>query len=392
MLNFDWFFTKNLFFILTSIVGFAVVILMLLSFRKNRLMNGYLFSIFSIISLRFFLIGSYGLQIQTFTNDLNGPFKIGLIAVFPLFYLYFREVVTDEKLFNPKKLIHFIFPILIYGINFLAQRFETFEFYLKSVNYALVTIIAFNYMILSYMLLRKHLWSKKTSVHLLHYQLIRKWTIYFYLLAVFVFIRLLISLTYEVIYSEKISGYQWSFAFAAVFWLFIFIKILLSPQILFGMPRLTYKGKTIATSSILIQPFWKINDEVVLIDSKENAQLDFKVLELISDVDYYTLSKKLFRDKNFSVVDVAREVGVPVAHIEYLFRYYSSVSFNTYKTHLRIQDAIKLVHEGFLNQHSLEELASLLGFSSGSIFLETFHNATRKKPSDYTLIADQVVS
>lgn len=392
LLIFDWFFAENLFLLLTSIVGFAVVVLTLLSFRKNRLMNGYLISIFSIISSRFFLIGSYGLQIQSFASDLNGPFKILLIAIFPLFYLYFREIVTDEKRFNPKNLIHFIFPILIFGINFLSHAFAAFEFYLKTINFVLVSIIAFNYMSLSYMLLREKLWSKKTSVHYLHYRLIRSWTKYFFLLSVFVFIRLLVSFTYELMYSQEISGNEWSITLSAFFWLIIFSKVLLSPQILFGMPRLMYKGKAIATSSILIQPFWKASDEVVHIDSKENTQMDFNVLELISDVDYYTLKKKLFRNKNFSVFDLAREVGVPVAHIEYLFKYHSSASFNTYKTHLRIQDAIQLIHQGFLNKNSMEDLASLLGFNSALVFMQTFQNATGKKPTDYSPMDDQVIS
>lgn len=391
-LNFDWFFTKNLFYLLTSIVGFAVVVLTLLSFRKNRLMNVYLISIFSIISSRFFLIGSYGLQIQSFASDLNGPFKILLIAIFPLFYLYFREIVSDEKRFDLRNLVHFIFPILIFVINFLAHYFETYEFYLKTVNFALVTIIAFNYLSLSFLLLRDKLWSKKTTVHVFHYQLIRSWTIYFYSLGVFVFLRLLMSFTYELIYSQEISGNQWSFAVAAIFWLIIFIKVLLSPQILFGMPRLTYKGKTLATSSFLIQPFWKTNDDVVLSDAQGDGQLDFKVLELISDVDYYTMKMKLFRNRNFSVYDLAREVGVPVSHIEYLFKYHSSVSFNTYKTHLRIQDAIQLIRKGFLVHESEAALADLLGFASPSIFKEAFRSSTGKMPADFMPTDEPVLS
>lgn len=391
-LDFDWFFTKNLFYLLTSIVGFAVVVLTLLSFRKNRLMNVYLISIFSIISSRFFLIGSYGLQIQSFASDLNGPFKILLIAIFPLFYLYFREIVTDEKRFYLRNLVHFIFPILIYAINFMARYFETYEFYLKTFNFVLVTIFAFNYMSLSFLVLRDKLWFKKTTIHMCHYQLIRNWTIYFYLLGVIVFLRLIMSFTYELMYSQEISGNQWSIAVAAIFWLIIFIKVLVSPQILFGMPYLTYKGKTLATSSILIQPFWKTNDEVVHSDAKGEEQLDFKVLELISDVDYYTMKMKLFRNRNFSVFDIAREVGVPVAHIEYLFKYHSSVSFNAYKTHLRIQDAIHLIRKGYLVQESEAALVDLLGFASPSIFKEAFLSATGKTPADFMPTDEPVLS
>lgn len=388
LLVFDWFFAENLFFLLTSIVGFAVVGLTFVSFRKNRLMNIYLISLFSIISSRFFLIGSYGVQMQSFTDDLNGPFKILLLAIFPLFYLYFREVVTDDTRFYPRNLLHFIFPIVIYAINFLAHQFNAFEFYLKTINFALVTIIAFNYILLSFLLLRNQLWSKKATIHIRHYQLIRNWTIYFYSLALFVFLRLLMSFTYELIYSKEISGNQWSFSFAALFWLFIFVKVLLSPQILFGMPRLIYRNKTYATSSVLIQPFWEVNDEIVHSDSIDGEQLDFKVLDLISDVDYYAVRAKLFRNKYFSVADLATEVGVPVTHIEYLFNYHSSISFDEYKTHLRIQDALHLIRDGFLKTRSESELAALVGFSSVSVFSDAFFAAVGKNPSDCMPLAD----
>lgn len=388
LLVFDWFFAENLFFLLTSIVGFAVVGLTFVSFRKNRLMNIYLISLFSIISSRFFLIGSYGVQMQSFTDDLNGPFKILLLAIFPLFYLYFREVVTDDTRFYPRNLLHFIFPIVIYAINFLAHQFNAFEFYLKTINFALVTIIAFNYILLSFLLLRNQLWPKKATIHIRHYQLIRNWTIYFYSLALFVFLRLLMSFTYELMYSKEISGNQWSFSFAALFWLFIFVKVLLSPQILFGMPRLIYRNKTYATSSVLIQPFWEVNDEIVHSDSIDGEQLDFKVLDLISDVDYYAVRAKLFRNKYFSVADLATEVGVPVTHIEYLFNYHSSISFDEYKTHLRIQDALHLIRDGFLKTRSESELAALVGFSSVSVFSEAFIAAVGKNPSDCMPLAD----
>jgi AraC-like DNA-binding protein len=164
--------------------------------------------------------------------------------------------------------------------------------------------------------------------------------------------------------------------------------VLLSPQILFGMPRLIYRNKTYATSSVLIQPFWEVNDEIVHSDSIDGEQLDFKVLDLISDVDYYAVRAKLFRNKYFSVADLATEVGVPVTHIEYLFNYHSSISFDEYKTHLRIQDALHLIRDGFLKTRSESELAALVGFSSVSVFSEAFFAAVGKYPSDCTPLSD----
>lgn len=190
------------------------------------------------------------------------------------------------------------------------------------------------------------------------------------------------SFTYELIYSKEISGNQWSFSIAALFWLFIFLKVLISPQILFGMPRLIYRNKSNESSSVLIQPFWEVSDEMVHCNSGEGEQLEFKVLDLISDVDYYSARAKLFRNKHFSVLDLANEVGVPVSHIEYLFQYHSSISFDEYKTHLRVQDALRLIRNGFLETNSETELANLVGFSSVSAFREAFVAAIGKLPID----------
>ena len=76
----------------------------------------------------------------------------------------------------------------------------------------------------------------------------------------------------------------------------------------------------------------------------------------------------------------ARENNVSVSYLKYLFSKYAGVSPKKYYTALRIRRAEELLREGY----SVNDIVSLMNFSSPAYFSMFFKRETGKSPTEYT--------
>ena len=83
---------------------------------------------------------------------------------------------------------------------------------------------------------------------------------------------------------------------------------------------------------------------------------------------------------NASLDDFAAENNVSVSYIKYLFSKYAGVSPKKYYTALRIRRAEELLREGY----SVNDIVSLMNFSSPAYFSMFFKRETGKSPTEYT--------
>ncbi|WP_223446655.1 helix-turn-helix domain-containing protein [Polaribacter litorisediminis] len=180
--------------------------------------------------------------------------------------------------------------------------------------------------------------------------------------------------------------------FSLVFWLVIFFKILISPEILFGLPILNstllkYNEIVSEKKEIVTTP----DDNWILETSSKKTTQDEKLQEKIRaniknyiyEVDQLSTEKLIFRNPKISQSDIAEKLGVPASHIVYLFKYHSKISFSEYRMNSRIQDAIELIKEGFLNTETFESLAYKTGFASYNPFFTAFKKITTYSPQEF---------
>jgi AraC-like DNA-binding protein len=166
----------------------------------------------------------------------------------------------------------------------------------------------------------------------------------------------------------------------------IFVKIILSPEILYGYNVL---NKTIdaTTERLALSSVWNLDGSVLLVTSEKDRKLEEKIkpllLEHLHHLEEYSFHTRAFRNPDLSPEDIAVALKIPISHIHYILKFHCNESFNDYKKIVRIHDATKLLENGYLNDHKIEALATLVGFTSYNTFSIAFKNITGVTTQEY---------
>lgn len=374
-------------YITTGIIGFMTMILLSFSFRSNKSVNIFLFLILSIVCLRMLLLGSYEMKLQTFGKDIPEPYHAIILINIPLFYFYIKSIVTDSKSFKWKHVLHFIFPLLVVLSFFKNSQFtENFFALPLTLKYTAIIVFSLVYLLKIFQLVRTQLWQSKHKINEKKYKLIRNWTNFLFVLAILLTVRNIISFTIDFSTNSIAHGYPFSII-PALIWLIVFGKILISPEILHGLPKLEEKLKKLENDNEAIYNFW--NNSIAKVsnqnDLKLKEKLSSKTLNLIEEIEIIANEKKLFRNQKITISDVANELGIPVSHVVYLFKYHCKISFIEFKTIHKIEDAKQLIHASYLKTNTLESLAFYVGFSSYSPFFIAFKKCTGFSPNEFVI-------
>lgn len=202
---------------------------------------------------------------------------------------------------------------------------------------------------------------------------------------------LLASIFNEVNNKTSLSGKSLAI-FLLVFWLFLFFKILTTPEILYGLPILNKKllnfnllEKENNTITKSINGNWIL--EASNLKNSQDLKLQEKIISNIlsytQEIDKLSNENTFFRNQKTSITDLANKLGVPTSHIVYLFKYHSNISFSEYRMYSRIQDSINLIERNYLKNSTLESLAYKTGFASYNPFFSAFKKTTTLSPQDY---------
>lgn len=377
----------DLLYILTSLLGFLIITLIAIWYKSNRMINIYLLVIFLLLSIKFLIHGLIDLKIFTFINHDNISyfpfFSIGI----PSLYLYFKNLVNDTKTFNKKELKHFIFPVLLGFCTLFLDQFYILSFYSSFILYSIFIIFHSFYIFLSFQLLKKNIWQRKAELFDADQQnnLLIKWTTFLFIFSCLISLRLLVSLSLGVMNHRYTYGqnYQW---ISAILLDLIYIKILSSPQILYGYNALYKKIKKHRDSNFILRDLWIINPTEPITNSQDlilQEKIEAYITTYLQNIETLVLRYEILRNPLVSLTDIANKLEIPKSHITFVFKYHSKVSFTEFKKIIRIYDALHLIEENYLKSNTLESLATKVGFSSYNPFFITFKDITGTTPHIY---------
>ncbi len=377
----------NLLVSFCGLFGFLTVFLILLRYKSNRITNVYLVIIFLIISTRMLLIGLFGLEHQQFIQTLLTKYNNLLIVIVPCVYLYFDNMIKDCKKNDPRHFIHFILPFLFNVVDYL---FDQHYFEILNENYyyySFFTLFTFTYFVLISKLLYQKVWNRKAEIGVVAQQnkLVKNWSIYFFSVIVIVTFRLIITLFLEINNQSFNFGnsYLWV---SAVFWLFLYFKIIITPEILYGYSFLSAKINEYKKMDKQTIAFW-INDSKIKIANIQDRQLFEKISADINSymvkVDQFSFHTAAYRNPKFSITDLSNKLNIPKSHLTFLFKYQSKISFSEYKKIIRIQDGLNLIKSGFLITNTYDSLAKEIGFKSYNTFFVSFKDVSGLTPQDF---------
>jgi AraC-like DNA-binding protein len=339
------------------------------------------------MSLRFFLNGlTYFVSDSSFKN-IYFTYSNFSSVVIPLCYLYFKNLFASEKAFNAKELYHFIFPLSfsILGIILNTQSFPILG--LKLFLYVIFISFVVFYNILSYRILKNNIWSKKGVVKVIMKQnkVINNWASFLLIALVLISIRLITALFIDLYYNQSMKGfnYQW---ISSCIWLLILIKILITPEILYGYNALNKKINENKKTDLVLNEIWKIAPNINLNNSQHSIlkeKIDKNILTYIDHIEKLSFEYETFRDSKMTLTDFSNKLNIPKSHISYIFKYHSTISFSEYKKVIRIHDAIKHIELNYLKNNTLDSLSKKVGFTSYNPFFTSFKEISGVSPLEY---------
>lgn len=379
--------TVSILYLITGFLGFIVFVAMLRQYKTNRIANIYLIFILLFVIIRFFLEGVLNLTNQDNLNRPligNNPF---FALIFPSFYLYFKNLFSNSKNLHNKDLYHFIFPLILGTLNFSVDSYHFQNLHLRQVFHFSFISLVFYYLFLSYKILKKYVWSRKSNLDPVSKlsRRINRWVTYVFIIGSLIAIRILFSLFLSLIkddYSIE-KNIRW---IATILWDILFIEVIFSPEILYGYETLNAKIKEKKIEEQILSDYWILKNIIPItngLDLKLSESISKYIKEYIVKIEAVAQKRDCFRDPNCKLSDFANLIEVPKSHLSYVFKYHCKITFTEFKKTIRIQDAVQLMESGYLNTNTLDSLAQKVGFASYNPFYTSFKNEKGISPQDF---------
>jgi AraC-like DNA-binding protein len=107
-----------------------------------------------------------------------------------------------------------------------------------------------------------------------------------------------------------------------------------------------------------------------------------RVITYVAKINGY-LKTEPYTDPDFSMQHMSSSLGIPVHHLEYLFRYYNKNSFVEFRNILRVRYTLLCLEQDLLKQYTLEAIGEKAGFASRTTLFRVFKQVTGKSPKAY---------
>jgi AraC-like DNA-binding protein len=379
-----------LLFTITGLLGFLTLAIILCKQKSHEIINVYLITVLVLVSLRYSLFGISHLLNLEVENLSFGIYRSFFVLIIPSLYLYFKHLILPYKKKISKDAKHFVLPlvfpflIILFCGNGNNERING-----EVVTIALLCIYVFYYFKRSIALLSKYVWQKKGSLLKKNRgaKLLKSWTLFLFSI---VSVNML-SLFFSIYIYEYPNRFVTTSNFTVVpvlLWLTVFIKILITPEILYGWE---FFNKTVTEdkiSNLLISKIWNLELKSNLTSTQDKLlrpQLESKIKEYIIAIDLISVDLEMFTNPKFVISDISEKHIIPLSHLNYMFKYHCSLSFSDFKKLIRIKHSIKLIESNYLKTHTLDTLAKEVGFASYNPFYTSFTDITGKSPKEYSM-------
>lgn len=362
--------------ILSLLVGFLslfVVLLMLFNQNSDRKINVYLIIILFLAGLQRFL---NGMEVLGLLDVTYSPLKIKLIAAFfivPVYYLFFRRLIKSSVNLK-KELVHFILPAILVLIDVFSIQYTVSYYFFLIFSIAYFTAVL--YLVLGLVKIKKRSLLEKTS-----YKTIRTWTILMFFITF-----LLVAFSNYFLFSGADSGMNLNdfYRYSSLLWLVALVYIFKNPVIIFGEQSLLKNIQLNEAQEFLI---WSIKPlkSVEERDTVLNNNLATKIDGIILNIKKLQKSNSILSKNTLTPNFISKELKIPRSHVDFIFKYYCHYSMNDFSNLVKINYAVSLINEGYLDKFTIDSLGDKCLFNSRFTFYKNFKKFMGVSVSDYVL-------
>lgn len=358
------------------LVGFLcllVVVLMLFNPKPNRKTNVYLVIILFVAGLQRFV---NALEALALTNLTYSPLKIRLSVAFfivPVYYLFFNRLIKGNSKLK-QELLHFVLPVILLLVDiFIVDYGLSYYIFLAFSCYYFGAIL---------LLVKGLIKNKNRSIFEEgSYKTIRTWTI----LMTLITFTLLIFSNYFLFSSNKTETNLNNFyRYSSVLWLIAIVYIFKNPVIIFGEYKLLKNIQSSEPQDFLIwsqKPLKAIEEK----DKVVYKNISIKIDDIILNIQKLQKSAVALTAFSFTADTLAKELKMPRSHIELVFKYFCNYSVNDFSNLVKINYAVSLINEGYLENYTVAHLGEVCLFNSRFTFSKNFKKFMGLSVSDYII-------
>jgi len=375
---------KELGYFISIIIGVQVSIV-LFAFGIKKVSTNLL-----LASSIFFM--TYGVFLGSLISSgmmiyFPGLYRTGNLAGLlfaPFLYLYIRNVVYQNSL-SWKDLIHLI-PFLIFFIDFLPiyflssadklalilseienpaefTNFNQSQFFPSNFHGIFRTVLIAFYWILSVRIIyknRKRFLKTKKQFGTTWL----KWISLYLSLLLFSFLPyFLIGLNGDPMLAFDLIHFS-----VALVTIFAGIALLFFPKILYGLDEFEFIKNE--------QQEVDKNLEKHVLNTAKISELEIKIHRSMN-------KEKVYLNKGYSLADLAKDTETPSYLLTIYINKYLNCSFSDLINKERVDESIRMIENGYLEQKTFEGIADLCGFNNRNSFINSFKKYKGMTPSQY---------
>jgi AraC-like DNA-binding protein len=360
--------------VLSLFIGFLclfVVLLILFNQKPNRITNGYLIIILMVVGVQRFL---YAIQALGFTNSTYSPLQIKPLLAFyivPVYYLFFSRLINGTGVLK-KELLHFIFPSALMVINLAFADY--------TVNRLLYLVYSITYFVFILVRIKKFIYRKNLSIlDKISYPAIKRWVL---IMAILTFLLIVYSNCFSFQDLSAQMNLDSFYRYSSFVWFGLLLYMFKNPVIIFGEHALLKNIQLNEPQDFQVwnhKPLKAIEDKDRLVyqtisNRIDNIILEIKTLQKPSDI----LSKTTLNAES-----LAKELKTPKRHLDFIFKYYCHYSVNDFSNLVKVNYALSLIREGYLEKYTVASLGEKCLFNSRFTFSKNFKKFVGVSVSDF---------
>lgn len=342
-------------------VGFLclfVVVLMLFNSQPNHKTNGYLIAILVVVGLQRFL---YAVAALGFTTATYNPLEIKPLLAFyivPVYYLFFNRLIYDNGKLE-KEVLHFIFPTVFFLINLLIVDYR--------INGLVYLAYSLLYLVLIIITVKKFIYKKRLSMFdKISYQAKKSWVLSMLVLTVLLVIYsncfLLIGL------SAHLNAF---YRYSSLFWFLLLFFMFKNPVIIFGEYSLLKDIQLNDLQNFQVwsrKPLKAIDESDAIVHNTVSNRVD----SIIMEIKLLQKSVPLISKTTLNAETLAKELKIPKRHLDFIFKYFCLYSINDFSNLVKVDYALSLINEGYLEKYTVDSLGKKCLFNSRFTFSKNF--------------------
>ena len=354
--------------------------------RKSESGNLFLAILYLLMGIQTFshinIIKDVKIQIAAifFLNTASLSFLIG-----PCFYFYVIRLILPNFKLSKKHLVHLI-PFLIFFIDtfpYIISPFSTKIELVQSIQmnpieildipllignsslfYFSRPIILIFYLYMTSIFFQENKSTLKNQYGPFQADILKRWVQIMIICSSVIYLSNLIFIIHNY-FTRDINGFSFMTQIAACCLLLMCIQLFINPYVMYGFTQVKY-----FSSESLIAKLYFVGEK-----NDYSQEWINNLCERFNQLD----RNKSYLKAGYTIQALQEELKIPNKSIRYYLNNIARLSFTDWKNNKRIEYAIQLMNEGYLQKYTREHLAKECGFLSRSNFNQAIKKFKEKK-------------